>query len=77
METITIQGQVVLLPAGDYNALLNRVTGLERVVARLTQQLQDWEDLRFMRDAENDAERGGGRPFEDFIAELESGQFKE
>jgi len=76
METITVQGPVVLLPAGDYHALLNRISGLENVIQKLAQQLQDMEDIYLMQEAERDDERGAGRPFEEFVAELEAGQFQ-
>ena len=76
MEMITIQGPVVLLPAEDYQTLFNRIVGLEDMVRKLAQQLQDLEDVRVMQAAERDDEHGEGRPFEDFVAELETGRFQ-
>jgi hypothetical protein len=52
METVTLQGPVVVLPEAEYRNLLNRVTRLEKVVARLAQLVDDFEDVQIMRESE-------------------------
>jgi hypothetical protein len=76
METVTVQGPVVLLPAEDYRQLLDRIARLESILGELAQQLQDREDIRFMLEGEADDERGEGRPLEEFVAELRAGRFE-
>jgi hypothetical protein len=60
MDAVTLQGPAVVLPADDYAKLLDRVTRLEKMVARLARLLEDADDLRAMREAEVEYRAGEG-----------------
>ncbi len=72
MQTVTLQGPVVVLPSADYQSLLERVARLENTVAWLNRLLEDLSDIRAMREAEAEYEAGDRTSFEDLLAELES-----
>jgi hypothetical protein len=72
MDAVTLQGPVVVLPADDYAKLLDRVTRLEKMVARLARLLEDADDIRTMREAEVEYRTGDAAAFDDLLAEIEA-----
>ncbi|MCP4168633.1 MAG: hypothetical protein GY759_22440 [Chloroflexi bacterium] len=72
MDTVTLQGPVVVLPAGEYQTLLDRLSNLEKLVDHLTTLMEDNQDLATMREVEVEYRTGGGVPFADLLAEVES-----
>ena len=70
MDAVTLRGPVVVLPAEDYAKLLERVTRLEKMVARLAKLLEDADDMRSMREAEVEYRIGDTVAFEDLLAEI-------
>jgi hypothetical protein len=72
MDAVTLQGPVVVLPADDYAKLLDRITRLEKMVARLARLLEDADDIRTMREAEVEYRTGDAAAFDDLLAEVEA-----
>ena len=72
METVTLQGPVVILPADDYRNLLDRITRLEKVVSRLVRLLEEADDIRAMREAEVEYQAGDRVSFDELLAEIEA-----
>ena len=72
METVTLQGSIVILPAEEYQQLLARLTHLENVVGRLIQLLEDAEDLKVMREAEAEYFAGDSVDFATLLAEVQA-----
>ncbi|MFQ5399720.1 MAG: hypothetical protein ACE5E7_08995 [Anaerolineae bacterium] len=72
METVTLKGPIVILPAGEYQTLLNRLTQLENTVNQLTQLIQDMEDVKVMREAEAEYRSGDAVNFADLLAEVQA-----
>jgi len=71
METVTLQGPVVVLPSEVYQNLVSRIAQLESAVAQLARLLEDLSDIRAMREAEAEYQAGDGAGFEDLLAEIE------
>ena len=74
MDAVTLQGPVVVLPAEDYAKLLERVTRLEKMVARLARLLEDADDIRSMREAEVEYRTGDHAAFDDLLAEIDAAE---
>jgi hypothetical protein len=72
MDAVTLQGPVVVLPADDYTKLLDRVTRLEKMVARLARVLEDADDIRALREAEVEYRTGDAAAFDDLLAEIDA-----
>jgi len=72
MDAVTLQGPVVVLPAEDYAKLLDRVTRLEKMVARLARVLEDADDIRALREAEVEYRAGDAAAFDDLLAEIDA-----
>jgi hypothetical protein len=72
MDAVTLQGPVVVLPADDYAKLLDRVTRLEKMVARLARVLEDADDIRALREAEVEYRTGDAAAFDDLLAEIDA-----
>ncbi len=72
METVTLQGPVVILPADDYRNLLDRISRLEKVVGQLVRLLEDADDIRAMREAEVEYQTGDRISFDELLAEIEA-----
>ena len=72
MDAVTLQGPVVVLPADDYAKLLDRVTRLEKMVARLARVLEDADDIRALREAEAEYRTGDAAAFDDLLAEIDA-----
>jgi hypothetical protein len=72
MDAVTLQGPVVVLPADDYAKLLDRVTRLEKMVARLARVLEDADDIRALREAEVEYRTGDAVAFDDLLAEIDA-----
>jgi len=72
MESVTLEGPVVILPAEDYRNLLDRITRLERVVSRLARLLEDVDDVQAMREAEAEYQAGDRASFDELLAEIEA-----
>ncbi len=72
METMTLQGPVVILPADDYRNLLDRVSQLEKTVGQLAHLLEDLEDVQAMRQTEIEYKAGDGIAFDELLSELEA-----
>jgi len=72
MDTVTLEGPVVILPADDYRNLLDRITRLEKVVSRLVRLLEDVDDVRAMREAEVEYQAGDRISFDELLAEIEA-----
>ncbi len=70
METVTIQGPIVVLPADTYHEILNRIGQLETTVARLSLVSENLEDIRFMREAEVEYRTGDVGSFADILDEV-------
>jgi hypothetical protein len=67
MDAVTLQGPVVVLSADDYAKLLDRITRLEKMVARLARLLEDADDIRTMREAEVEYRTGDAAAFDDLL----------
>jgi hypothetical protein len=52
VQAVTLEGPVVLLPADDYQKLLERISRLEHMMGYLLQSVEDQEDIQAMREAE-------------------------
>ena len=72
MDTVMLQGPVVVLSAEDYAKLLDRVARLEKAVTRLAGLLEDASDLRAMREAEVEYQTGDTAAFDDLLAEIDA-----
>ncbi|MFQ5420978.1 MAG: hypothetical protein ACE5EY_11530 [Anaerolineae bacterium] len=72
MNTVTLQGPVVVLPAEEYQALLGRLTQLENMVNHLTQMMEDLEDVMVMREAETEYRSGDAAGFADSLVETQA-----
>ena len=70
METVTLRGPVVVLPAETYHELLTRVERLETMIQRLAQFAEDMEDIQAMRETEVEYRTEGGVAFEDLLTEV-------
>jgi len=71
METVTLHGPVVVLSAEEYQNLLNRLARLESIVNRLTQLMEDIEDIKVMREAEAEYLAGDVIDFADLLSEVQ------
>lgn len=71
METVTLQGPVIVLPAEEYQTLLSRLTQLEKMVNQLTRLIEDLEDVKVMREAEAEYRTGDAADFADLLAEVQ------
>ena len=71
METVTLHGPVVVLSAEEYQNLLNRLARLESIVNRLTQLMEDIEDIKVMREAEAEYLAGDAVDFADLLSEAQ------
>jgi len=71
METVTLHGPVVVLSAEEYENLLNRLARLESIVNRLTQLMEDMEDIKVMREAEAEYLAGDAVDFADLLSEAQ------
>jgi PHD/YefM family antitoxin component YafN of YafNO toxin-antitoxin module len=71
METVTLHGPVVVLSAEEYQNLLNRLARLESIVNRLTQLMEDIEDIKVMREAEAEYLAGDVVDFADLLSEVQ------
>ncbi len=69
METVTLQGPIVILPAEQYQVLLGRLTKLETMVIQLSQMMEALEDVKVMREAEAEYRAGDAMSFADLLAE--------
>jgi hypothetical protein len=72
METVTLQGPIVILPAEEYQQLHDRLTHLETTVIRLTQRFEDLEDITLMREAEAEYFAGDTMDFASLLAEVQT-----
>ena len=72
MDTVMLQGPVVVLSAEDYAKLLDRVARLEKTVTRLARLLADASDVRAMREAEVEYQTGDTAAFDDLLAEIDA-----
>ena len=72
MDTVTLQGPVVVLPADTYHDLLNRIGQLEATVSRLSKLAEDLQDIRLMREAEVEYRMGDAASFVDILAEIQA-----
>ena len=72
METVTLQGPVIVLPADEYKAILNRLTQLEQRVNQLTQSVEDFDDIKAMHEAETEYRTGDAITFDDLLAEMQT-----
>lgn len=72
METVTLQGPVVILPAEQYQVLLGRLTKLETMVIQLSQMMEDLEDVKVMREAEAEYRAGDTMSFADLLIEAQT-----
>ena len=72
METVTLQGPVVILTAEEYQQLLDRLTRLENIVKQLTRLLEDLEDVKVMREAEAEYRAGDAIDFASLLAEVQA-----
>lgn len=71
METVTLHGPVVVLSAEEYQNLLNRLARLESIVNRLTQLMEDVEDIKVMREAEAEYLAGDAVDFADLLSQVQ------
>lgn len=71
METVTLHGPVVVLSAEEYQNLLNRLARLESIVNRLTQLMEDVEDIKVMHEAEVEYLAGDAVDFADLLSEVQ------
>lgn len=67
MNTVTLQGPVVVLPEKDYEQLLVRLTLLEQLVAEWA---ENREDIGMMREADVEYRTGDSASFADLLAEI-------
>jgi hypothetical protein len=72
MNSVTLEGPVVLLPADEYQNLLARLATLEKAVNRLAQQIENQEDLKIMYEAEAEYQAGDVADFADLVAEVQA-----
>ena len=72
METVTLQGPVVVIPANEYATILNRLSKLERAFAELTRLLEDLDDIKAMHEAESEYRLGDAVSFSALIAEVQA-----
>lgn len=72
MESVTIQGPIVILPAEEYKDILNRLTQLENMVIQLTQLMEDLEDVKVMRETEAEYLAGDTASFAELLTEVQS-----
>ncbi len=72
METITLQGPVVILPTEAYQTLLNRLTHLENMVNQMTQLMEDSQDIKIMREAEAEYHTGDAVDFATLLTEIQA-----
>ena len=68
MESITLQGPAVVLPADAYHELLTRLDRLEKRLDLLATLLEDSEDLFTLREAEIEYRSGDAVSFADLVA---------
>ncbi len=69
METVTLQGPVVVIPAQEYETIMNRLSQLEQSVQALTQLLENRDDIKAMRETEAAYFTGDAVSFTDVLAE--------
>jgi hypothetical protein len=72
MDTVTLQGPVVVLPEHDYRNLLDRIGRLEKTITQLVHLLEDRDDIRVMREAEVEYQAGDRSALDDLLAEVEA-----
>jgi hypothetical protein len=72
MDTVTLQGPVVVLPEHDYQNLLDRIGRLEKTITQLVHLLEDRDDIRVMREAEVEYQAGDRSTFDELLAEVEA-----
>lgn len=72
MDTVTLQGPVIVLPATEYQTIVTRLTELEQMVQLLTERLENVEDRRVMREAEAEYRAGDTAVFADILAEIQA-----
>ncbi|MCP4426185.1 MAG: hypothetical protein GY803_16970 [Chloroflexi bacterium] len=72
MDTVTIQGPVVVLPTDEYQAILSRLNHLERIIGQLTQRLEDLDDIKAIREAEVEYQAGDSIAFSNLLAEIQT-----
>ncbi len=72
METVTLQGPVVVIPAKEYETIMNRLSQLEKSVQVLTQLLENKDDITTMRETEAAYFAGDAVSFADVLAEVQA-----
>ncbi|HFE67357.1 MAG TPA: hypothetical protein ENJ93_08845 [Chloroflexi bacterium] len=72
MENVTLQGPVVVIPAQEYETIMNRLFQLEQSVQALIQLLEDRDDITAMRETEAIYFAGDAVPFADVLAEVQA-----
>jgi hypothetical protein len=72
MESVTLQGSVVVLSEKEYQNFTDRISRLEKMVEYLVTVIEDREDIQYMRQAEADYRTGDSIPFADLLAEVKA-----
>jgi hypothetical protein len=72
MESVTLQGSVVVLSEKEYQNFIDRISRLEKMVDYLVTVIEDREDIQYMREAEADYRAGDSIPFADLLAEVKA-----
>lgn len=72
MESVTLQGSVVVLSEKEYQNFTDRISRLEKMVEYLVTVIEDREDIQYMREAEADYRTGDSIPFADLLAEVKA-----
>lgn len=72
METVTLQGPVVVLPEKEYREFADRIARLEKMVEYLVTIIEDREDVQYMREAEAEYRAGDTADFARLLAEAKA-----
>ena len=72
METVTLQGPVVVLQAGDYHNMVDRISQLENIIGKFAQLFENLEDVQMMRQAEVEYQAGDRIAFDELLTEIET-----
>jgi hypothetical protein len=72
MDTITLQGPVIIVAKEEYQSLLDRLMHLENKVNQLTQYIENLEDIKIMHEAEAEYFAGDTANFADLLIEAQT-----
>lgn len=72
METVTLQGPLVVLPEKEYQEFIKRIARLEKMVEYLITIIEDREDIQVMREAEAEYRAGDSIDFDELLADVKT-----